>query len=233
MSHEEMALKIFNNKYICIFCDERKSAETSHIASGNIGICRECYDKLGKTALSIPYPGTRDISYIMSPFEYTGSMRQAILDFKFKGNIAYAPLFAGMSEEYLNSYPIWDSFDYIIPVPLHISRLKERGYNQSELIASHISDFIGVPMRTDILQRIRATQKQSGLKRHDRILNVRDAFKCDTDLHGKSVIIFDDICTTGSTLQSCAAELKKSGAGAVCALTLAIYASEKIPLITY
>lgn len=220
-------------KYICVFCDERKHAETAYIINGRIGICRRCFDALDKTSLSLPYNGTRSISYIMSPFEYTGNMRRAILDFKFKNNRAYAPLFADMMKEYLDSYDVWDEFDCIIPVPLHTGRLKERGYNQAELIAEHVSEYTEIPMRADLLSRIRATKRQSSLKRIDRVLNVKGAFECKNDLSGGRALLFDDICTTGNTLQSCASALEKAGAEKVCALTLAIHVVEKMPIITY
>lgn len=220
-------------KYICVFCDDRKYIDTAHMVNGVSGICRDCFNRLDKTSLSLPYKGMRDISYIMSPFEYTGGMRRAILDFKFKNCRAYAPLLADMMREYLDSYDIWAEFDYIIPVPLHESRLKERGYNQAELLAAHVSEYLKIPMRTDILFRIRATKRQSSLKRIDRVLNVKGAFECVKDLSDKKILLFDDICTTGNTLLSCASELEKAGAQTICALTLSIHVVEKIPIITY
>ncbi len=231
MSEKEM--EFINDKYICIFCDERKHKSTAHITTDKIGICEECYEKLDKTSPSLPYSGTSDVSYVISPFEYTAKLRQAIIDFKFNNCWAYAPLFADMMKDYLNSYDIWDDFDYIIPVPLHKTRFKERGYNQSELIARYISEYIGIPMRTDILTRIRATKKQSTLKNVDRVLNVKGAFSCNTDLSGKNILLFDDIRTTGNTLQFCALPLRKANAKSVCAITLAVQVENKLPVITY
>ena len=229
-----MAIKnLFSKYFICVFCDERKRAEDKYITKDKIGICHSCYNALGKTSLSLPYQGTRSISYIMAPFEYTGNLRQAILDFKFKNCRAYAPLFAEMMREYVASYGIWEDFDYIIPVPLHEGRLKERGYNQSELLAAHIAEQTHIPMRTDLLRRNRATKRQSSLKRYDRVLNVHNAFDCTGDVRNKNIILFDDICTTGNTLQSCAEALEAAGAGSICALTLAIHISEKSPVIMY
>lgn len=224
---------VIMKKYICVFCDERKDIETAYIVNGRAGICHECFNKIDKTSLSLPYKGTRSISYIMSPFEYTGMLRHTILDFKFKNHWAYAPLFADMMKEYLDSYDIWDEFDYIVPVPLYKNRLKERGYNQAELIAEHVSEYLNIPMRADILYRIRATKKQSSLKRIERVLNVKDAFECKCDLSGRKILLFDDICTTGNTLQSCASALEKANTEKVCALTFAIHVEQKLPVITY
>ncbi|MCD8180717.1 MAG: ComF family protein [Firmicutes bacterium] len=220
-------------KYICVFCDERKNIDTAYKACGNIGICAGCSERLSRTSHSLPYKGTRNISYIMSPFEYGEPLRGAILDFKFKNYWAYARLFADMMKDYLDSYDIWDEFDYIVPVPLHEKRLKERGYNQAELIAEYVSEYLQIPMRTDLVKRVRATQKQSSLKRIDRVLNVKDAFSCGSDLSGKGILLFDDICTTGNTLQACASALSGANAKNICALTLAIYTEQKMPIIMY
>lgn len=126
------------SKYICVFCDERKESDTAHLINGKIGICRHCFENLDKTAYASPYQGTEHIAFTMSPFEYTKSMRKVILDLKFSNCKAYAKLLADMMKNYLDSYDIWDTFDYIVPVPLHKKRLKERGYNQSELIAKKL-----------------------------------------------------------------------------------------------
>lgn len=231
MSEQKMVIDM--DKYICVFCNERKPTETAETISGDIGICRDCSAKLSRTSYSLPYPGTKNISYIMSPFEYTSIIKSPIIDFKFHNCRAYAPLFAAMMTDYLDSYNVWNDFDCIIPIPLHRSRLKERGYNQSELIAVHISDYLGLPLMTDAVIRKRATKRQSMLKGTARVENVRGAFKCTEKITSKRILLFDDICTTASTLESCAAAFKCSGAEYICALTLAIHVSQKIPIITY
>ncbi len=220
-------------KYVCVFCEERKNIDTARITDGEIGICEDCFGKLSKTSAALPYQGTKNISYIMSPFEYTGALRHAILDFKFRNCYAYAGLFADMMREYLDSYDIWDEFDFIVPVPLHGRRLKERGYNQAELIAKHASEYLNIPLLTDALTRTRATARQSSLKMLERVINVKDAFKCEADLRGRRILLFDDICTTGNTLQSCAFALHNAGAEKICALTLAIHVKDKMPVIMY
>ncbi len=113
--------------------------------------------------------------------------------------------------------------DKIIPVPLHISRKRERGFNQSEVIASGVSQIIGAPMVSGILKRARSTKSQTRLNREERLLNVHDAFelKIKPDLAGKSIIILDDVITSGATLLSCARLLKKLNAEKVIALSLA------------
>ncbi|MCH5209929.1 MAG: ComF family protein [Oscillospiraceae bacterium] len=224
------------SKFICIFCDERKNASDAHIINNHIGICDNCYKKLNKTAPGRPFKGYRNISYVISPFEYTSRLRDTILKFKFDNQWAIASLFADMMQEHLDTYgDALGEFDYIVPVPLHKKRFLERGYNQSEMIAKYIADRNGIIMRTDILKRIRATEKQSKLKGINRALNVKDAFLCEENIDGKKIILFDDVCTTGGTLRSCADALADAGAEKICALTLAIaiHFEDKKPQIMY
>lgn len=221
------------SKYVCVFCDERKSDDTAHIINDKNGICLNCSEELSHTPPSLPYSGTKNISYIMSPFEYNGKLRKTIVDFKFNNCRSYAALFADMMCPYLDSYNMWDTFDYIIPVPLHSIRLKNRGYNQSELISRYLSEYLHIPHKTDGFIRTRATKRQSTLNGLARTENVRGAFKCTENFTGKRILLFDDICTTANTLESCAVTLKNSGAEYICALTLAIHVSQKIPILTY
>ena len=219
----------FNRNYICVFCDERVRKDNVHIKTGGICICRTCTGNLVKNAPAMPFDGVGDVSYIISPFEYDGTLRDTILKFKFDGSYAYAKLYAEMMKDHLASYDIWRDFDYIVPVPLHNGRLKERGYNQSELIAKYISKYIGVPLRTDLAKRIRATERQSRLHTIvDRIENMKDAFECSGKVKGKRIILFDDICTSGNTLRACAKPLKEAGAESICALTLSINKEAKL-----
>lgn len=220
-------------KYICPFCDERKYADTAHIIFGKIGICKDCFEALDKTKSTVPYQGTRSVKYVISPYEYSGKMRNVILAYKFNNCYAYAPLLAEMMKGFVDCYDIWEEFDYIIPIPLHKKRFAERGYNQSELIAKRISEHIHVPVKTDYVRRVRETKRQSLLDRISKMTNIKDAFECDADLTGKKILLFDDIYTTGSTIQACASALEKAGAKMICAMTLAIYIQEESSIYTY
>lgn len=110
----------------------------------------------------------------------------------------------------------------IVPVPLHKSRQKFRGYNQSAVLAEALASYINVPVDATTLLRIKKTKIQMTLNASDRRRNVASAFRCHSDaLAGKSVMLIDDVCTTGATLDACASALKKTGVSAVMALTLA------------
>lgn len=111
--------------------------------------------------------------------------------------------------------------DVLVPVPLHPSRLRQRGYNQSELLAREAGRCLGVPVNTRALQRTRQTRSQMTLGASERHQNVFNAFRCSRELSGLTVVLVDDVCTTGSTLDACAAALKAGNVAAVWGLTLA------------
>jgi ComF family protein len=110
-------------------------------------------------------------------------------------------------------------------VPLHAERLAERGYNQSVLLAEQVARICRITFEGDAIQRIRATRPQVGLNYADRQRNMTDAFRASTLVHGQSVVIIDDVYTTGATLRACANVLRSAGATAVWALTVASAAS--------
>ena len=113
--------------------------------------------------------------------------------------------------------------DMMIPVPLHYRRLIARRYNQSAIIAQTLSKSCGVPVNVDALKRIRATATQGHLKAVERHKNVKAAFKVSpkADVKDKTIILIDDVFTTGATVKECTKALLKSGAAKVHVLTLA------------
>jgi ComF family protein len=113
------------------------------------------------------------------------------------------------------------SFDMIIPVPLHSQRKRDRGYNQSELLASCVADEMKIPLVTDAIERTRLTRSQVGLSATERRLNLKDAFTGNPDrVSGKTILLIDDVYTTGATLSGCAQALLDAGAAAVYGLTV-------------
>lgn len=115
--------------------------------------------------------------------------------------------------------------DLIVPVPLHMGRLWRRRFNQAALLGRHIAGLSGVPLRTDLLARRRATSSQTALGRSARRANVAGAFAVRGDaasaLAGRRVLLVDDVYTTGATLDACAQALRRAGAQRVDALTFA------------
>ena len=146
-------------------------------------------------------------------------MREAIHFLKYHNHQAVASVLAKLLAGAYQRYAL--AVSLIIPVPLHKSRLKERGYNQSELLARQLGYLLDLQVNSAVLQRTRKTEAQVTLSRAERQDNVADAFECNNLLPGQQVLLIDDVCTTGSTLDACAKALKASGATSVWGLTLA------------
>ncbi|MDM8000956.1 MAG: phosphoribosyltransferase family protein [Dehalococcoidia bacterium] len=148
-------------------------------------------------------------------------MRKAVHHLKYSHFKALATPLGRMLAQYLDSHPV--AVDALVPVPLHSRRLRERGYNQSALLAAEISKWNGLPVVTDSLVRTRHTKAQVKTdSAEERQRNMAGAFGCrDVRLAGKRILVIDDVCTTGATLNSCAAALRAAGAVSVWGLTLA------------
>ena len=118
------------------------------------------------------------------------------------------------------SLPI-EKFDMITPIPLHPVRLRERGYNQSALLSLGLSRHYGVMHTENLLIRQKCTQTQTELGAKQRWTNIQGAFriKNPSDVAGKTVVLIDDLYTTGATVNSAAEALKAAGAARVCVLT--------------
>ena len=110
--------------------------------------------------------------------------------------------------------------DAVIPVPLSPSGLKERGFNQALLLAYHLSKKKNLPLLMDVLQKVADTPPQVGLSAKERAANVRKAFACRKKLSDMSILLIDDVMTTGATVNACSKQLLKAGAKNVYVLTL-------------
>jgi ComF family protein len=112
--------------------------------------------------------------------------------------------------------------DGVVPVPLHTQRLADRGYNQSELLAAAFCRHTGLPLHAEWLERVRDTHQQVGLGPRERRANVADAFVAAAQVNGCTLLVIDDVCTTGATLEQCAAAALAAGAAEVYGLALAM-----------
>lgn len=148
-------------------------------------------------------------------FHFTGIIQNVIYRLKYGGERDMALIIGKLMAERLEDTG-WD-IDMMIPVPLHVSRYKERGFNQSFLLASVMGRELEINVSQNILIRKRDTGSQTQLTGSYRVHNVKDAFsvKDCASLKGSSVLVVDDIMTTGATLNECSRELKKYGAGKV------------------
>jgi len=200
-------------------------------------LCPECLGKLPRLfpplcphcgrpqASGIVCPSCRqrktEIDGIRSLFRFDEVIRKAIHELKYRNLKAISPCLAELLADYLRSNPL--PGEALVGVPLHPRRLRERGYNQSSLLARELSRRIDLPVIEDCLIRVKQAQPQvRAVDVEERRRNVADAFVCrDEKVSGKRIILIDDVCTSGATLESCAAALKNKGAASVWGLTLA------------
>jgi len=161
------------------------------------------------------------IDGIRSPFRFDGVMRQAIHQLKYRNLRALAEPLAKLLNDYLSINPV--PGEVLVPVPLHQKRLRERGYNQSSLLAKELGKLTNLPVVDDCLIRQRHAPPQARSSTvEERRSNVAGAFVCrDHRLQDKQVLLIDDVSTSGATLDACAAALKAAGATSVWGLVLA------------
>lgn len=206
------------NEWLCQDCLKRIAFITlpvcercgTSISTDGLPLCAQCKNNPLQST-----DGIRSASY----FE-DNPIRPAIHFLKYRNHRVVASILGKILIEAYRRYNL--SADVIVPVPLHISRLRERGYNQSHLLANEVAKFFNLPVNTDTLQRVRETKSQMELEVNERRQNVLNAFVCHNEkLVSQKVLLIDDVCTTGSTLDACATALKEGGAASVWGLTLA------------
>lgn len=165
--------------------------------------------------------GQAEIDGIRSPFRFDGLIRQVIHQLKYNNLRAVAVSLARLLRDYLVTNPV--PGEVLVPVPLHRRRLRERGYNQSSLLARELGKLISLPVVDDYLVRQKHALPQARTSNIDeRKSNVADAFICrDHRLRGRQVLLIDDVSTSGATFDACAAVLKAAGAASVWGLALA------------
>ena len=161
------------------------------------------------------------IDNAFSAFHYAHPLRKAFHHFKFNHQLYYAPVMGRLWLEAFRSRPPPFTPDLLLPVPLHIKRLRRRGFNPAVELARPLATELGLDLKSRICLRIRNTQPQTSCAPAKRRGNVRGAFTItSSDIRHKSVAILDDVMTTGATLNEIARVLKKAGAKQVAAWTL-------------
>ena len=211
-----MLNKIINYVYpkVCGFCNKIISEEYT---------CKNCQEKL-----KYMYESERQLvsvnkyfDILICAYKYKGIIRSKILQYKFK-NKKY--LYTTLSQrliELLNMYS--NEIDIIIPVPIHFMRAFNRGYNQSFLIARFIAKKIDKELKNNILKKVRNNKPQSLLTANKRKNNVYNAYKLirADAIKGKTILLIDDIYTTGATVNECSKVLKENGAKKIIVATIA------------
>lgn len=153
-------------------------------------------------------------------YPYVTPLREALHLFKYRGKVVLAGPLARLI---IDQFPAWNSFDLVIPVPLHDHRLREREFNQSLLLADQIGHHFGLRVSCTDLVRIRSSPQQTTLRRKERLKNLRGVFAVPhpSSVRGKRILLIDDVLTTGTTVNECAKALRRAGSSDVYVLTLA------------
>lgn len=209
-------LKIFISKFSalifphrCPFCLALTDSE--HFA------CDKCKKDIPANGVFQGVGGYRCCSALL----YHGKFKQAVLRFKFKGKTEYAKPFARLIyDEIKRSYPDTE-FDYITYVPMYKKDEKKRGYNQCELIANELSELTGIEC-IKALNKKKHTKPQHKLPAKERKTNLKGAFEAVNiyKVENSTILLLDDIVTTGSTLSECAKTLQKAKPAQICCATL-------------
>lgn len=194
----------------CPYC--AKSLKTYDYA------CESCKKEIPENGIT---QGVKGGYRSCSALHYSSVFKKALLRYKFKRKKQFAKQFAYLlHRQVLHSYPDM-IFDYITYVPMHKKAQKDRGFNQCELLAKELSKLMGIPYKSTLI-KTKVTKPQHELEIKDRYTNLNGAFKVieNETVKGKSILLVDDVITTGSTLGECAKTLQRSQPSHICCVTL-------------
>lgn len=167
------------------------------LPSPNAQTCGQCLKK----------PPAFNQTTTLFTYQYPADL--LIQRFKYQEQLSLAP---SLSRQLARQFTRSPLPDLLIPMPLHRTRLKTRGFNQAQLLAASLGRQLQIPVDSRLCHRVRQTRSQMSLSWAERQRNMRHAFACPADLTGKQVAVVDDIMTTGATLNALATVLKKQGA---------------------
>lgn len=213
---------------LCLGCNRA-------LGSNENVLCTHCRISLPETgqhrspyseSLLNKFGGKVPIQFVASfvYFSKSGIVQKLIHQVKYKGKKEAAKeMAAWYGYQLKQESELINDIDVLIGVPLHKSRLQQRGYNQADWIAEGLSEALDIPMRTDVLIRKQFKESQTQKSRMDRWQNVKTVFAVPNpdEVIGKNIVIVDDVLTTGSTIEACAIELLQAGCKSVGVLTLA------------
>lgn len=162
-----------------------------------------------------------ELNGVRAACQFEGVAREAIHDLKYRRIRSRANMLAELMLEALAKRPL--AIDVLVPVPLAPGRLRQRGFNQAELVARLVGERLGAEVAPDALVRTRETSQQVGRTAEQRRANISSAFGCRLPeaVNGRRVAVVDDVMTTGATLSACAEPLRAAGAARVYGLVVA------------
>ena len=188
-------------------------------------LCKKCELLIKKYEINkIEKCKNKYFDYQIKLYKYENIIRNKIIDYKFNEKAYLSATFEKMIIKNEKIYSFLKKYDIILYVPMFKKNKLIRGYNKSELIAKRISRTLGISLEKNNLVKTRNTKKQSTLTKQQRKINIKDAFKVQKpeNIKNKKIILFDDIYTTGNTVNECSKVLKKAGAEEIVVLTIAV-----------
>ncbi len=228
-----MSMRLFRD-FISLFFPEYCLMCTNSLVTGEECICLHCQYALPLTndhllrdnTLSRKFAGKVNIKYAWAYLKFIkkGTVQHLLHQLKYHNKQEVGKLLGKWYGNELKSRNLQTEFDLIIPVPLHMSRLKKRGYNQCESIVEGLSEAMGIPYTTSVLVRSYANKTQTKLGRLERYENTKKIFKVldNEPIVGNRILLVDDVVTTGATLVSCAEVILEAGCRDVSIVCLAV-----------
>ena len=181
--------------------------------------CAKCQHEIDEMSLTEPIEPKHPLQGVAASGWHMDKLKEAVQALKYENASRLAkPL--GTKLAACLEQQVW-TYDTIVPVPLHTKRLAERGYNQAQLLAEQVASIVGIGCEVNGLQRIRETKSQVTISGSERLENIKDAFVANSQfVSGRSIVIIDDVYTTGSTMSACGEALLSAGATVVYGLTV-------------
>ncbi len=200
---------------MCIHCGKR-------INKQNDFLCENCLNNIEYLIPVVTKVEGLSYDYLISIVRYRGVAVSVIYNLKFFNLKSISDFIAELIYKQIKKLKLMLDLNIITSVPLHSVRKRERGYNQAALIAKKLATLLKCEYSSDIIERVTNTLSQATLEHEDRMRNISQAFKLkkNIDLKHKSVILLDDVFTTGSTVEECCKVLKKAGPKKIIVLTM-------------
>lgn len=209
----------FPPQFVCATC----SGKAEYVGEP---VCKKCGKPLEDERQEFCYDCARSeraFAQGKALWVYRGVVKDSIYRFKYHGRQEYARYYGS---ELVRVYGEWirkREIDAIVPIPLSRKRMRRRGFNQAERIANQVGRQLSIPVRRNLLFRVRDTRAQKGLNEEERKNNLKKAFKTkENKVQLEHILLIDDIYTTGSTMNEAAVELKRAGAGEIYCLSISI-----------
>ncbi len=226
---------------VCLGCKRRLPEDSvdgvvchscwSKIKKNSPPFCNSCGRKLPAQSLKrgiCPACVRKQLHFdrAFSPCVYDGTLKELLHAFKYQNKDYLGPTLGRLMVDFIRQYQLpMDVIDMIVPVPLHQTKLREREFNQSQLLGECVAKEFNKTLNHTVLRRHRYTKAQASLAQEQRLANVRDSFSLAAQeaesIRGKNILLIDDVVTTGATSSEAARILKQEGAQIVFVLSLA------------